>query len=153
MIIYLCIRICYYEYALWNVSTIKMHLNCRKDRIQSPTRKEGWDLFERTSDDSSRNNPKWRIIWWEFKRPRHTLVMWHCWVTSLRQILPVMKKYPRRKGRRVPVQEEWCLGCGICKFQHVVDGNIVVYKAIFVAWGLSQKEGIDYEETFAATGS
>ena len=54
-----------------------MHLTCRKDRIQSPTRKEGWDLFQRTSDDSSR----------------------------------------------------------------------------FIVLGLSQKEGIDYEETFAATGS
>ena len=35
-----------------------MHLTCRKDRIQSPTRKEGQDLFRRTSDDSSRNNPR-----------------------------------------------------------------------------------------------
>ena len=26
------------------------------------------------------------------------------------------------------------------------------YKEIFIAWGFSQKEGIDYEETFAATG-
>ena len=34
-----------------------MHLTCRKDRVQSPTRKEGRDLFRRTSDDSSRNNP------------------------------------------------------------------------------------------------
>ena len=33
-----------------------MHLTCRKDHIQSPTRKEGQDLFRRTSDDSSRNN-------------------------------------------------------------------------------------------------
>ena len=30
-----------------------VHLTCKKDRVQSPTRKEGWDLFQRTSDDSS----------------------------------------------------------------------------------------------------
>ena len=35
-----------------------MHLTCRKDRVQSPTRKEGQDLFRRTSDDSSRKNPR-----------------------------------------------------------------------------------------------
>ena len=31
-----------------------VHLTCRKDNVQSPTRKEGYDLFQRTSDDSSR---------------------------------------------------------------------------------------------------
>ena len=36
--------------------TIQMHLTCKKYCIQSPTRKEGQDLFRRTSDDSSRNN-------------------------------------------------------------------------------------------------
>ena len=34
-----------------------VHLNCRKGPIQPPTRKEGRDLFRRTSDDNSRNNP------------------------------------------------------------------------------------------------
>ena len=37
----------------------------------------------------------------------------------------------------------------IYKIQHAVDGNIVGYKARFVERGFSQKEGIDYEETFA----
>ena len=41
----------------------------------------------------------------------------------------------------------------IYKIQHAVDGNIVGHKARFVARGFSQKEGIDYEETFAAIGS
>ena len=34
-----------------------MHLTCRKYRIQLPTRKEGRDLFQRTSDNSSRFTP------------------------------------------------------------------------------------------------
>ena len=35
-----------------------MHLTCRKNHVKSPTRKEGQDLFRRTSDESSRNNPR-----------------------------------------------------------------------------------------------
>ena len=38
-------------------------------------------------------------------------------------------------------------------FHHVVDGNIMGYEERFVACGFSQKEGIDYEETFTITGS
>jgi hypothetical protein len=35
------------------------------------------------------------------------------------------------------------------KIKHVADGSIEKYKEIFVTHGFSQKEGIDYEETFA----
>ena len=41
----------------------------------------------------------------------------------------------------------------IYKIQHAIDGNIVGYKEIFIAQGFSQKEGIDYEETFALVTS
>ena len=50
---------------------------------------------------------------------------------------------PRPDGKSV-VTSKW-----IYKIKHAVDGSIEKYKARFVARGFSQKEGIDYEETFA----
>jgi hypothetical protein len=50
---------------------------------------------------------------------------------------------PRSKSKDV-VSSKW-----IFKIKHVVDGSIEKYKARFVTRGFSQKEGIDYEETFA----
>ena len=41
----------------------------------------------------------------------------------------------------------------IYMIQHVIDGDIVEYKAIFVAQGFSRKEGLDYKHTFTATRS
>jgi hypothetical protein len=37
----------------------------------------------------------------------------------------------------------------IYKVKQVIDGSVEKYKSRFVAWGLSQIEGIDYDETFA----
>ena len=50
---------------------------------------------------------------------------------------------PRPKSKGV-VSSKW-----IFKIKHVADGSIEKYKARFVARGFSQKEGINYEETFA----
>ena len=50
---------------------------------------------------------------------------------------------PKPKSKDV-VSSKW-----LFKIKHVVDGSIEKYKAIFVARGFSQKEGIGYEETFS----
>ena len=51
---------------------------------------------------------------------------------------------PRLEGKSV-VTSKWIQ----YKIKHAADGSIEKYKARFVARGFSQKEGIDYEETFA----
>jgi hypothetical protein len=50
---------------------------------------------------------------------------------------------PRPKSKDV-VSSKW-----LFKIKHVADGSIEKYKERFVSRGFSQKEGIDYEETFA----
>jgi len=50
---------------------------------------------------------------------------------------------PRSQGKSV-VTSKW-----IYQIKHAADGNIEKYKATFVARGFSQKEGVDYDETFA----
>ena len=54
----------------------------------------------------------------------------------------VWEVVPRPPGKKV-VGSKW-----IYKVKHAVDGSVEKYKARFVAKGFSQKEGIDYEETF-----
>ena len=50
---------------------------------------------------------------------------------------------PRPKEKST-VSSKW-----IFKTKHSANGSIKKSKEIFVAWGFSKKEGIDYEETFA----
>jgi hypothetical protein len=50
---------------------------------------------------------------------------------------------PRSKEKSV-VSSKW-----IFKIKHVADGSIEKFKAMFVARGFSQIEGVDYEETFS----
>jgi hypothetical protein len=55
----------------------------------------------------------------------------------------VWEVVPKPKNKYV-VYSKW-----IYKITHAIDKIIEKYKARFVARGFSQKEGIDYEETFA----
>ena len=50
---------------------------------------------------------------------------------------------PKPENKSV-VSSQW-----IYKIKHATDGSIVKYRKLFVARGFSQKEGIDYEETFS----
>ena len=49
-----------------------------------------------------------------------------------------------RSNKKSVVTSKW-----IYKIKHAIEGSIEKYKARFVARGFSQKEGIDYKETFA----
>lgn len=57
----------------------------------------------------------------------------------------VWELIPRSSDKSV-VTSKW-----IYKIKHVVNGSMEKYKARFIARGFSQKEGINYEETFAPT--
>ena len=55
----------------------------------------------------------------------------------------VWEVVPRPTGKLV-VTSRW-----LYKIKHFANGSVEKYKARFVARGFTQKEGIDYDETFA----
>ena len=55
----------------------------------------------------------------------------------------VWEVVPRPAGKSV-VTSRW-----LYKIKHAADGSVEKYKARFAARGFTQKEGIDYDETFA----
>jgi hypothetical protein len=54
----------------------------------------------------------------------------------------VWEVVPRPDGKSV-ISSKW-----LYKIKYVVDGSIEKYKARFVARGFSQREGVDYSDTF-----
>lgn len=60
----------------------------------------------------------------------------------------IMKNYvwdvvPRPKDNYL-LSSKW-----LYKIKHVADGSVEKFKAIFVAWGFSQEDGVDYDEIFS----
>jgi hypothetical protein len=55
----------------------------------------------------------------------------------------VWESVPRPKEKSI-VTSKW-----VYKIKHAADGSVDKYKARFIARGFSQKEGEDYDETFA----
>jgi hypothetical protein len=58
----------------------------------------------------------------------------------------VWEVVPRLEGKSA-VTSRW-----LYKLKHAADGSIEKYKALFVARGFSQVEGVDYDETFVLFG-
>ena len=56
----------------------------------------------------------------------------------------VWEVVPRLAGKSI-VTSRW-----LYKIKHAADGSVEKYKVRFVARGFTQKEGIDYDETFAS---
>jgi hypothetical protein len=55
----------------------------------------------------------------------------------------VWEVVPRPQGKSI-VTSKW-----IYKIKHAADDSVEKFKAIFVARGISRKEGIDYDEIFS----
>ena len=71
------------------------------------------------------------------------------WIKAMENEITSLKKHEVWKLVELPEGRK-AVGCKwVYKLKHDEDGNIERYKARLVAQGFSQKEGIDYDETFS----
>ena len=85
------------------------------------------------TEPSSYEEVTGQSVWWDAMMDEYQSIMKN----------DVWDVVPRPKGKFV-VTSKW-----IFKIKHATDGSVEKHNAIFITWGFSQKEGIDYEETFA----
>jgi hypothetical protein len=85
------------------------------------------------SEPSSFQEAADQQVWWDAMVEEYTSIMKN----------DVWDIVPRSEGKSI-VSSRW-----LYKIKHVADGSIEKFKARFVARGFSQREGVDYKETFA----
>ena len=138
-----------------------VHLTCRKGPVQPPTRKGGWDLFQRTSDENSIFTP----INMNMKLPRSE-TPWrkkelHRAVDPPQRMKTTMgtrdnsrwrkECYERSYDQRITVDHgEWCIWSASRHKMKYVISSIWIYKNKCTKQGsLFSSERIDYDMTYS----
>jgi hypothetical protein len=127
----------------------------REVQVDHPALRIIGDMNERTTRSRVRNNSHFShaafVAIFEPKDIGHTLSD-HNWVNSMHVEL---ENFERNQVWVLVDPPPWCKPTGtkwVWKSKEGEKGEVVINKSRLVAQGYSQKEGIDYEETFAPIG-